>query len=175
MRKGTEDKLKAVKRFKTIRNIFIIVVVVGTLLFALFRFVIGAKPVSGVSMYPTLEDGDFVIFSRVDRSFQYGDVVALQLPTGENYVKRIVALGGDTVNIVDGIFYRNGEAIDDMLTLEEDGGLVFPLVVPEGDVFTLGDNRTESIDSRFYGTISIRQIQGVLKIRFHGFSISKIH
>ena len=170
MERNAEEKLKAVKRFKCIRNLVIITLIVA----AVFRFVIGVSKVSGYSMYPTLENGDFVIYSRLEHTIGYGDIVAIKLASGEKYVKRIVALGGDTVSIKNGVFYVNGVQQDDMSTLEEDGGLIYPLTVPEGDVFTLGDNRPESIDSRFYGTVNARQIQGVLRYRIHGFSVSKV-
>ena len=169
-----EEKLKTVKRYKKIRNFVIVLAVVSSIIIVIYKYLIGFSPISGYSMFPTLENGDYVLYSRIDHSFQCGDVIALQLPSGEKYVKRIVAIGGDTVDIIDGVFYRNGEAIDDMLTLEEEGGIIYPLIVPEGDVFTLGDNRPESIDSRFFGTVNLRQVQGVLKLRFHGFTISKV-
>lgn len=168
------NKLKAVKRFKRIRSLIIIAILIGAVATIVFGFVIGVCKVSGVSMYPTLENGDFVVFSRLDRVPKYGDVIALQLPTGERYVKRVVALAGDTVDIIGGIFYRNGEPIDDLPTMEEDGSVTYPLTVEKGDVFTLGDNRAESIDSRFYGTVSIRQIRGKIKLRIHGFSVEKL-
>lgn len=175
MEKNTADKLKTVKRFKIIRKIFLLVILIATVMFIVFKFIIGISKISGKSMFPTLEDGDVVIFSRLDHSIEYNDVVALQLPTGEKYVKRVVAFGGDTVDIKDGIFYCNGVALDNITTLEEDGGLIFPLTVPEGYIFVLGDNRPESIDSRFYGPVNTVQIQGVLKVRFHGLSVSKVN
>lgn len=171
MNKSPNDKLKAVKRFKIIRNL----VIIAVLIILVFRFVIGFSKISGYSMYPTLDNGDIVMYSRLDKSIHIGDIIALQLPSGEKYVKRVVALGGDTVDIIDGVFYRNGEQMDDMNTLEEDGGLIYPLTVPSGDIFTLGDNRPESIDSRFYGTVNLRQVQGVLRFRIHNFSISKVN
>lgn len=164
------DKLKSIKRFKFIRNIVIIVALIALI----FSFVIGVSFVDGKSMYPTLEDGDLVIYSRLDRTAHYGDVIALQLPSGEKYVKRVVAEAGDTVDLRNGVFYLNGNALDDKETLEEQGSVTYPLTVEEGDVFTLGDNRPESIDSRFYGAVNIRQVKGVLKYRFHGFKLTKV-
>lgn len=170
MNKNPNDKLKAVKRFKLIRNL----VIIALLIAAFFRFVIGFSKIDGYSMYPTLENDDIVVFSRLNRNIKFGDVVAIQLPSGAKYVKRVVAVGGDTVDIIDDVFYRNGEPLDDMPTLEEKGGVEFPLTVLPGEVFTLGDNRAESTDSRFYGPVNLQQIQGVLLIRVHNFKIAKV-
>lgn len=170
MNKDANDKLKILKRVKLIRNL----IIAAGLIALLFSFVIGVSFIDGKSMYPSLDDGDLVIYSRLDRDVHYGDVVALQLPSGEKYVKRVVAEAGDTVDIRGNIFYLNDEPLDDMATLEEQGSVTYPLTIEDGDVFTLGDNRPESIDSRFFGGVNVRQIQGTLKLRIHGFSISKV-
>lgn len=170
MKQEINKKLKTLKRYKLIRTL----VIIAAVLFLVFRFVIGVSFIDGNSMNPTFEDGDFVIYSRLDRNVHYGDVIALKLPTGEKYVKRIVAEAGDTVDIRDGLFYLNGQPLDDKHTLEEQGRVTYPLMIEEGNVFYLGDNRPESIDSRFYGPANLRQVQGVLKLRFHNFRITKV-
>ena len=166
------DKYKAAKRFRLVRTLALLAV----LLFLMFRFVIGVAPVSGASMLPTLEDGDIVIFSRLFRSVERGDVVAIALPSGEKYVKRVVAVAGDTVDIKDGVLYINGIAEESAdSTFAEEGNFSYPYSVQEGDVFTLGDNRTESVDSRFYGAVSMHEIRGVLLLKISGLAVSKIN
>lgn len=148
------------------------------LCFLFFRFVIGVSIVSGRSMMDTLNNGDVVVFTRIHGQVERGDVVAVSLPSGDHYVKRVVATGGDTVDLRDGVLYVNGEPENDERikgeTLAEEGAFAYPLTVQEGDLFVLGDNREESIDSRFFGSISSFQIEGVLKLRIGKFFIQKV-
>lgn len=139
------------------------------LVFLLFRYVIGFSFVSGNSMLDTLHSGDLVVYTRVNGEIRRGDIVSLSLPSGEYYVKRVAALGGDVVDLRDGVLYINGAAETEEwvrgATYPEEGNFSYPFTVAEGDVFTLGDNREESIDSRFYGAVSLRQIRGVLRLQ----------
>ena len=132
--------------------------------FILFRFVIGIAIVGGNSMEPTLQDGDFVLYSRVVRQYRPGDVISMRVPSGEYYVKRVIAVGGDTVDLQDGRVLVNGEPLQDDRgtgeTQEETGAVIYPYKVREGNVFVLGDNREVSMDSRAFGEVSRRQIRG---------------
>ena len=143
-------------------SIFFIVAVVGV--FLLFRFVIGFSLVGGDSMVPTLRDGTFVVYSRMGKNYQPGDVVALRVPSGDYYIKRVIAVGGDTVDILDGVVYVNGQALQEDyvrgITQEETGAIIYPYTVRDGNVFVLGDNRPVSMDSRTFGEVNIRQIKG---------------
>lgn len=144
-------------------------------LFLLCRFVIGFSVISGNSMMDTLHSGDIVVYSRVGNDVARGDIIALSLPSGEYYVKRVAALGGDVVDLRNGVLYVNGVAENGAYvrgnTLPEAGSFAYPFTVPEGDVFTLGDNREESIDSRFYGSVNIRQVKGILRLHIGRFFI----
>ena len=132
--------------------------------FILFRFVIGIAIVGGNSMEPTLQDGDFVLYSRVIRQYRPGDVISMRVPSGEYYVKRVIAVGGDTVDLQDGKVLVNGELLQDDRgsgeTQEETGAVIYPYKVRDGNVFVLGDNREVSMDSRAFGEVSRRQIRG---------------
>jgi len=79
------------------------------------------------------------------------------------------------VDIRDSTLYINGvpETGDYIrgATYAEEGSFSYPYTVPQGDVFTLGDNRQESIDSRFYGSVSLRQVKGVLRLQIGRFFI----
>ena len=144
-------------------------------LFLLCRFVIGFSVVSGNSMLSTLKNGDIVVYSRVGNDIERGDIISLSLLSGEYYVKRVVALGGDVVDLRDGVLYVNGEAETGAYvrgkTNPEAGSFTYPYTVPEGDVFTLGDNREASIDSRFYGSVNLRRVKGVLRLRIGRFFV----
>lgn len=146
--------------------LFVVLVVAA---FTLFRYVVGFAVVSGNSMEPVLTDGECVLFNRLDTSYDRGDVVSVRVPSGEYYVKRVIATAGDVVDLRDGSVYVNGARIDDPwaanATYEETGAVVYPYHVTEGNVFVLGDNRDASMDSRAFGEVSFRQIQGTIILR----------
>lgn len=115
-------------------------------------------------MVPTLADGNIVLYVRTVPEYRQGDVVTIRVPDGAYYVKRVIAVGGDVVDIYEGAVYVNGEQIEDAhaygITEEQSGGVIYPYVVREGNVFVLGDNREVSMDSRTFGEVSFRQIRG---------------
>lgn len=137
--------------------------------FLIFRFLIGVSVVSGESMYPTLDDGTVVIYLRPVHSYRVGEIVSVRMAYGEYYIKRVVAVAGDTVDLVDGVAYINGEPESgDWVygaTEDQQSAVTYPLTVPEGKVFVMGDNREGSVDSRTFGCISASQTRG--RILFH--------
>lgn len=130
----------------------------------LFTFVVRLVGVDGSSMYPTLLHGDrlLVLSSMLDSDYQAGDIVVLRKDTFMEYpiVKRVIATEGQTVDIdfLHGVVYVDDVALEEDYIHEltyTDEGTVFPLTVPEGSIFVLGDNRNHSSDSRDYslGTV----------------------
>lgn len=138
-------------------------------LFVIFRFVIGFSIVGGESMMPQLADGDLVVYFRMVRDYEVGDVISIRVPSGDFYVKRVAAVGGDEVDLRDGKVYVNGRLFYDKWaegeTFEESGAVIYPYKVREGNVFVLGDNREVSMDSRRFGEVNLRQIRGRLLLR----------
>jgi len=132
--------------------------------FVLFRFVIGFAVVGGESMSPNLTDGDMVLYLRIVSDYRRGDVISMRVPSGDYYVKRVIALEGDVVDLRDGLVYVNGEAAEEPWaqgeTLRESGAVIYPYTVRPGNVFVLGDNRRVSMDSRTFGEVNRRQIRG---------------
>ena len=131
----------------------------------LFNLLIGISTVQGNSMYPTLHDGDRVLYYRRYSDYKIGDIVALDRPDGEEFVKRVVAVAGDTVNIQNGKLYVNGEEqkMDGPVGRTEasaKGTVAYPLTVGEEQVFVLGDNREVSSDSRMFGPVKVRDLKG---------------
>ena len=128
-----------------------------------FSFVFGLMRVTDPSMEPRFQDGDLVLFYRIDKRYLVRDVVVFErdglLTSG-----RVVAQAGDTVNIDSQGLVVNGahqqeQGITDETTQVADG-VTFPLTVPEGAVFVLGDNRDEAVDSRIVGCVPADQTLG---------------
>lgn len=111
--------------------------------------------VSGLSMQPTLDDGDIVLcdkLSDTDR-LDYGDIVVIKTEWWKDIIKRVVAVPGDTVNIADGYLYVNGSESEYQFTTTAGGVLSYPVTLGENEYFCLGDNREHSADSRELGPI----------------------
>lgn len=137
----------------------------------LFTFVIRLIGVDGHSMVPTLQDGDrlLVLSSLLYDDYAYGDIVVLRKSEflEEPIVKRVIATEGQTVDIdfESGSVYVDGTLLDEpyvneLTFLQE--GTEFPLTVPEGCIFVMGDNRNHSSDSRDarLGTVDTRYVIG---------------
>ena len=138
--------------------------------FLLFRFVLGVSWVDGISMQPTLKDGETIVYSRLDKDYSAGDIISIKMPNGDYYIKRIVAAEGDTVELKDGCLYVNGVKEQSQWavgsTEEQDEDISYPLTLGRGQYFALGDNREGSIDSRTYGPVSAAQIRGTVIFHF---------
>ena len=159
------------------------------LVFLVFTFLFRIATVEGASMVPTLVNGDRLIISELGYTPQQGDVVIInarksyQLDSAQQVVeseglnklivKRNIALGGQKVDID---FNTGTVTVDDQvlqegyintLTTRDEGGMQFPVVVPEGYVFVLGDNRDISKDSRHpnVGFVPESEIMGKALLR----------
>lgn len=118
------------------------------------------------SMEPTLLPGDTIVVRRfpIHRlpEAARGDVVVFRLPQSDRtyYVKRVVAIPGDYVEMVDGELRINGEAIAEPYVAWRDQSTVAAQIVPAGMVFVLGDRRAGSVDSRTWGPLPARLLIG---------------
>ena len=139
---------------------------------AIFTFVIRMMGVDGHSMLNTLQHGDrlLVVNSLLYHDYKYGDIVILRKDgvfDDDPIVKRVIAVEGQTVDIdfTEGIVYVDGEVLEEDYIREPTynaEGTEFPLTVPEGSIFVMGDNRNGSSDSRDYrlGTVDTRYVIG---------------
>ncbi len=147
-----------------------------TVIVLVFVFCVRVITVSGYSMEPTLYWGDRVAVQSMLYTPRRGDVVVMDgyINYGDPLVKRIIAVGGDTLDIdfATGTVTLNGQALEEPYisaptTTRYD--ISFPVTVPEGQVFVMGDNRPRSLDSRSseVGFIDQRDILGKVLLRIY--------
>lgn len=152
--------------FEAIIAALVVITIIFTFFFRVFN-------VDGPSMKPTLQHNDKLIVSTVGYKPEKGDVIVISetADMDEPIVKRVIAVGGDVVdiNFTTGVVTVNGteEDYSDELTLQQ-FDIAFPITVPEGTVFVLGDNRGNSLDSRStrVGCVDERYIVGKVLFRF---------
>lgn len=133
-----------------------------TILYVVFSFV----RVDGESMAPILRDEDRLLITRGYDDPRRGDIIAFDALTAEgeqvSLIKRVVAVGGDEIEVFGDIVYVNGELseVAGRAIIGTESPHVAPATVPDGSVFVMGDNRPISLDSRFIGTVPLEQVTG---------------
>ena len=165
--KPSEDKKK--KIFKEVYDWLESAVMAVIFVVLLFTFIGRTSVVSGKSMIQTLQNGEMLVISRLGGQFEQGDIVVATKPYSHNepIIKRIIATEGQTVDIDfnKGLVYVNGDLLDEPYVntpTNRKYDQKFPVIVPEGHVFLLGDNRNGSYDSRAeeIGFVDERYIMG---------------
>jgi len=148
----------------------IVIAIVLSVIIRLFLFEVIL--VEGSSMLPTLHEGDRLIVSKAEYRLtdpETGDIVVFKNTEGlrENYIKRIIGVAGDQIEIKDGFVYINENPLDEPYVLETFFDSFVETTVPYGFVFVLGDNRNHSRDSRnpYVGFIAIDNIIGKARLR----------
>ncbi len=138
--------------------------VLAVVLFFLIDAFLARVRVENVSMEPTLRPGNFLLVNKLAYKWgkmQVGDIIVFHYPPdpGTDYIKRLIGLPGDHIQIQDGIVYVNGYALTEPY-IAETPEYTYDQIVPEGSVFVLGDNRNDSSDSHSWGFVPIQNIVG---------------
>ena len=169
-------------RVKTILTEIKDIVILIFIVVFLMTFVMSQNKIPSGSMLPTLNIKDRLLVSMLPyyyRSPKRGEMVVFNGPDGANWIKRVVGLPGEVIDIQDGNVYINGEYLDESYYLPEEGisalnpildtVVTYPYTIPEGYYFLLGDNRLESYDCRYIGAIQEEKITGKAIYRIYPF------
>lgn len=142
--------------------------IVETLLLTIVIFVLvntltGRFRIDGSSMQPNLHDGEYVIVNRIVYRLhppQRGDIVVFRREANREFIKRIIGLPDETVEVRGGRVFVNGAAIEEPYIAQPSVYSMEPRKVGENEYFVLGDNRNNSSDSHNWGTVAISAIDG---------------
>ncbi|MCK9264505.1 MAG: signal peptidase I [Desulfobulbaceae bacterium] len=176
-------------------------IIIALILALIIRtFIIQAFKIPSGSMLPTLQIGDHLLVNKFMYGFrepftgtviipvkdvQRNDIIVFRFPRDPrlDYIKRVVAVGGDTVEGRDKVIYVNGEPYDDKYAVHLDSNTLNagnsprdnfgPVTVPESKVFVMGDNRDNSFDSRFWGFVDDKAILGKALIIYWSWDVEK--
>ncbi len=170
-------------------SFIVMVAIVVLVTMGLRAFVFIPYEIPSGSMEETIMPGDMVFSEKVSYYFrqpEYKDIVTFADPSvaGRTLIKRVIATGGQTVDFVDGAVVVDGIALDEPYT---DGklsypldrtapgvDLTYPITIPEGCLWVMGDNRTASQDSRYFGPISVESVTGRASMIYWPFSDFKL-
>jgi signal peptidase I len=149
----------------------LLVLLAFALAFGIRTFIVEPFIVPTGSMIPTIQINNRVLAEKITYRFirppRYGDIVVFPDPKGEHphLIKRVIATGGQTVDLKNGKVYVDGKELSEpythglpseQLTPE----ISFPFTVPTGSIWVMGDNRTNSGDSRVFGAVPVNEVQG---------------
>lgn len=140
--------------------------VLALLIFLLLRTVVQNFRIEGYSMEPNLHQGQYLIVNKAVYRWLHpperGDIVVFESPGSRNrdFIKRIIGLPGEKVEIRNGVVYINDEPLPEPYLNEQGHGNYPPTVLGPNEYFVLGDNRNNSSDSRMWGPLPEDQIIG---------------
>jgi len=169
---GDSESPKSTARFFV--ELIEIVLIAFALSWVLRTYVIEARKIPTGSMLPTIQLDDRVIVDKFFfKNFDHlsaGDIIVFHPPPSahatEDFIKRIVGLPGDTLEIRNHITYVNGQQLYEPYVSDKSKNDFGPIVVPKDSVFVMGDNRNNSDDSRVWGFLPIQNITGRTLFRY---------
>lgn len=139
---------------------FVVVVLLAVIIFS---YVFGLARNQSLNMQPAVQDGDLLFYYRIVLNYQADQMVVVTYE-GRKLPQRVIATAGDTVDITEKGLEINGSVMIEPEVLGEttqfENQVTFPLTVPSGKVFLLGDNRPNAIDSRVFGCVDEDDVDG---------------
>ena len=152
-------------------------IVLSLVIFLLIRQVVQNYRIESHSMQPNFYEGEFILVNKLAYRLgapERGDVLVFHNPNNveEDYIKRIIGLPGDTLEIYDGTVYINGQPLVEEYPINEipRGQTYGPIVIEPDNLFVMGDNRPQSQDSRVFGQLSEDLIVGKAWVRVWPFN-----
>lgn len=157
-------KIQQLKTMINVRELVFKFIVILCVAYLIFTYCFGMLRMKGISMVPSISDGDLVVYYRLEKDYKSGDIVVFDNGT-DTHVLRIVATEGQSVDINgSGDLMINGHVEEEQSYFKtkeaEDSEIKFPYVVEAGKIFVIGDYRKESKDSRIFGAIDKKEIKG---------------
>lgn len=141
-----------------VKDVAVIVILAFILAVVIKTFVVDNRIIPTSSMYPTVPENSRILVNKFTYRFndiQFGDIIIFE-PTeqtkqeaeiDDDMLKRVIGLPGDTIEVKDGMLYRNGEAVQEDYISDNMDYEYGPITVPEDSIFVMGDNRNLSFDS----------------------------
>lgn len=166
--KGRKINSELIEWLKSIALAVVIALVIRFFIFETFL-------VEGTSMYPTLQHHERLVVNKISYNFQkpqHGDIIVFNYANRRDFIKRAIAFGGERVEIRESYLYVNGKRQVEPYIRGQKMHDFGPVVVPDGYVFVLGDNRNNSMDSRdpAVSAISLERVKGEAMFIFWPFS-----
>lgn len=166
---------------------YVIAIAAAIVIAMLFRtYVFAKETVDGSSMMSTLKDKDITFVEKLSlysKNIKRGEIVTFDSGNAAHdiFVKRVIGIAGDEIEIKNGEVYRNGEKLNepylDKATYTQGGSFLeenSKYKVPEGYIFVMGDNRKVSYDSRYFGPVSLKALNGHVVLRAYPFNEIKL-
>lgn len=150
--------------------------IMAVILYFLIDTVVGRVRVENISMQPTLHEGEFILVNKLAYrlgDFQRGDIIVFHHDPTEDYIKRVIGLPGDVIDVRGNHVYINKQMMDEPY-IAAPPHYTGSWKVPEGQIFVLGDNRNQSSDSHQWGYVNENTVVGRALVVYWPFKDLKV-